>query len=294
MKRLLVALIVCSSIIISSPASASLGHYLNGGEGLKLASLPPEGFYYKLYNIYYTAARYKTDKSTKLDKKFNVDVFAQSHRFIYSSPWELLGGTLFFDVIVPFVYTDFYMQGAGNRDSMYALGDILLEPFVLTWHGARFDALIGFSLYFPVGYYHPNQPSSAGKGFWTFMFSAGGTFYFDEAKTWHVSTILRYQTHTRQYKTNIVWGDNFSFEWGAGKTIGNFDIGVAGYCAWQVTKDIGPHASNQYSAAFAIGPEIGYAIPEWGVGITGRALFEFGNRTGTEGFIGTLSITKAF
>lgn len=293
MKRLVTAFLLCCCFLFSGVAFAGHGHYTNGGEGLKAGTLPPEGIYWKMYNMYYTANRYKNDSSKKIGS-FNVDVYAQAHRFIYSSDIELLGANLVFDVIVPLVNTNIRMGGAFNNEK-FGVGDILVEPLVLAWHGDRYDAVVAPGIYLPTGYYDADNMASPGKGFWSFMFSGGGTLYLDEAKTWHAALVARYEIHTKQKRTNVTPGHDFHFEWGVGKTINQvFDIGVAGYCGWQVTNDSGGGSLNTRNDMYAVGPEIGFTIPDWGVHLSLRSLWEFENRSGSEGNITVFNITKAF
>ncbi len=299
MKRITCLFTALTMIILLSGISyAGSGHYTNGVEGIKAATLPPEGFYWRMYNAFYNANSIKDKHGDAISADFNVSVYAMVNRFIYSTPIEFLGANLVADLCIPLQYTDISMQNIGPfsfSDNEWGLGDILLEPALLAWHGARYDAALGIGVYFPTGRYNSDRPASAGKGFWTIMPSAGFTFYFDEEKTWSASVLARYEVHTEQQDTDWTPGNDFHFEWGIGKTINKvFDIGLAGYCSWQVTDDWGPNAVSDREEAYAVGPEIGFTVPSWGMMFSIRSLWEFENKVNSEGNITTLTITKAF
>ncbi|GAB1409383.1 hypothetical protein MASR1M90_05370 [Desulfovibrionales bacterium] len=296
-KRMCLVLtaLVC---LVGSSALAGSGHYVNGAEGIKAASLPPEGLYYRLYNVFYTADDLRDKNGHKADVDFDVNVFAMVHRLVYSSGIKVLGADLVADICVPLVYTDISMNAGGARifdDNKFGLGDILVEPILLGWHGPQYDAALGAGVYLPTGEFDADKPASPGKGFWTGLLSAGATLYFDEARTWSASVLARYEIHSEQDDTDITYGNDFHFEWGLGKTIAQiWDVGLAGYCRWQVTDDSGPGTTNDREQAYAIGPEVSVFVPDWAVGISLRSLWEFENKVNSQGNVTTLMIMKVF
>lgn len=298
MQRILASIVFCFSLVLCGNAFAGSGHYVSGAEGIRAASLPPPGTYWRMYNMFYTADRLKDNSGRRVPVDFDVDVYALANRFIYSSEIELLGGNLVMDMVIPLVNTNISMRDAGLysfSDNMFNLGDIMIEPLLISWHGDRYDAATGVGVYMPTGYYSSDRPASSGKGFWTIMFTAGGTVYFDEAKEWSASILSRYETHTQQEETRQTMGDRFHFEWGVGKNFNQMiDVGVAGYCYWQVTDDSGRNASDDREKAYAIGPEIGFVIPPVGVNVSIRSLWEFENRGVSQGNMTTLTLTKRF
>ena len=265
MKYLLACFTICCLLLSGSYAFAGSGHYVSGVEGLRAATLPPPGKYWRVYNVFYTADRFNDNNGNKAPGDFNVDVYALVNRFIYSSEVEILGGNLLMDIVIPAINTDISLRGAGPysfSDNKFGLGDICVEPFILSWHGDRYDAATAIGVYMPTGDFNKNRPASPGKGFWTLMLTAGGTVYFDDNKEWSASILSRYETHTEQDETDITKGDRFHFEWGVGRHFKNgFEAGIAGYAYWQVEDDSGPGSSNDREVAYAIGPEVGFVIP---------------------------------
>lgn len=280
-------------------AFASSGHYVNGVEGIKAATLPPEGFYVREYSVYYNAPEYRDKNNKIVNNDFKLNVYCQVTRLIYSSNISVLGGNLLFDAVVPFQYTDnsFKTGQSSPRTSedMFGLGDILLEPLLLSWHGDRYDAAIGTGLYIPTGYFSKNHPASPGKGFYTVMFTAGGTVYFDKERTWSASILSRYEVNTQQNETDITPGNDFHFEWGVGKTFNKtMTVGAAGYSSWQTTDDSGSGATDDRTTIYGIGPEVAFDIPAYTTSVSLRFIKEFSGQNSSQGSIGTLTLTKRF
>ncbi|SFL22339.1 Uncharacterized conserved protein [Desulfomicrobium norvegicum] len=298
MKKLLLTAAMATFVMMGSAALAGSGHYVSGVEGIKAATLPPEGIYWRMYNVLYTADDLRDKNGKEIDVDFDVNVYALVNRLVYSSGIELLGANLVADICVPLVYTDISMKAGGMTlfdDNEFGLGDILIEPAILAWHGPRYDAALGVGVYLPTGDFDADEPASPGKGFWTGMLTAGATFYFDEAKTWSISALSRYEIHSEQEDTDVTYGNDFHFEWGLGKTLAKtWDVGLAGYCRWQLTDDSGPGTTNDREEAYAIGPEVSVFVPEWGLGVSMRSLWEFENKVNSQGNVTTLMIMKAF
>lgn len=294
MKYWLLVFTLCFSFIQSSVAFGGHGHYTSGSEGLKASTLPPPGFYYRAYASYYSAGEFRGDNGKVTNSDFDASVFALANRFIYSSDIEVLGANIVFDCVIPVVGTDIHVMDGVSGDS-FGVGDILVEPLVLSWHEPWFDAAVGIGFWLPTGDFDRMDPSSIGKGFWSVMFTAGATVYFDSEKNWHASVLARYEIHTEQDETDITYGDDFSFEWGVGRTINKtIDIGIAGYCQWQLDKNTGKDADDNLHRAFAVGPEIAIAIPDWKASLSLRTLFEFENENSNQGNLTVLTFTKAF
>jgi hypothetical protein len=277
-------------------SAGETGHYVNGVEGIKAATLPPSGFYYRMYNVYYDADEMMDEDGDELDVGLDIDVYALVNRFVWISDIKMLRADFGADVIIPLVYTDVEIKAFGVDDDEFGLGDIAIEPFVLSWHGARYDASFGLAVYVPTG--ETDEPASPGKDFWTGLITLGGTYYFDVEKTWSASILSRYEIHSEKDETDVRPGNDFHFEWGIGKTLAKiWDVGMAGYCQWQVTDDSGSDvqgAKSVHDRVFAVGPEVTGFIPAAKSFLSLRSLWEFGAKDRTEGQVIALTLTKAF
>lgn len=300
MKQLIgmVVGIIISCVAGLNPVVAETGHYVNGVEGIKAATVPPPGFYYRLYAASYTSDQLLNEDGEDLNIGFDVNVLAFVNRLIWVSKTKILGADFGMDAVFPLIYTDISIDAAGIDENKFGLGDIFIEPFLLAWHGNTFDAAFGIGTYIPTGDYDKDNPASPGKDFWTMMITFGSTWYFDTEKTWSASILGRYEIHFDKNDTDVKPGNDFHFEWGIGKTIANvWDIGIAGYCHWQVTDDSGSDVvwdKGIHDRVYAIGPEIGAFFPSAGMILSLRSVWEFEAKDRSEGSITTLTFTKFF
>jgi hypothetical protein len=294
-KFISMILCICAAMMVmASSAAAYTGHYINGVEGIRAATLPPPGYYYRMYTLFYSADALRDGSGDELNVGFEATALAIANRFIYSSNYSLLGGNYIADIIIPVVYQHINIGVADIDDSQFGIGDICVEPFVLAWHGDRYDAAVGAAFYAPTGKYDKSDAASIGKDFYSVMFTAGGTCYFDPEKTIAASVLARYETHSRARGDDIKPGDDFHFEYGISKTVGAYDVGLAGYCQWQIGDDDGTGASDIRDSVFALGPEFATMIPSLKLLASLRAQLEFGAEDRPEGKVVTLTLTKIF
>ena len=136
------------------------------------------------------------------------------------------------------------------------------------------------------------------------MLSFSGTYFFDPEKTWSASILGRHEIHTEKSDTNIKPGQDFHFEWGVGKTLARiWDVGVIGYCQWQVTDNKGsglndpatnPALKDARAQVYAVGPEVSVFLPPYKLQISLRSLVEFDAEDRQEGNVTSLVFTKIF
>ncbi len=281
--------------ILVGAAIAAENEYPNGIEGIKAGSVPPPGFYYKMYNVYYTADTLTDSNGNDLNVDFDVKTFVNAHRFIWITDYKILGADYGMDAVIPLMNVDLKIGRFGIDDSQFGLGDIFIEPLILSWHTQCYDLSFGAGVWVPSGKYDKADPASPGKDMWTTMFTLGGTYYFDEAKTWSASILARYEIHSEKRDTDLQPGDDFHFEWGIGKSLGVWEIGAVGYCQWQVTDDNNAAGARQdKDKVYAVGPEASVFIAPAKLFLTVRSLWEFGSEERSEGVFTTLVLTKIF
>ncbi len=300
---LLAVAVMVSSLGVSRVIAQEKGNYVPGVEGIKAASLPPPGFYWRIYNAFYNSGTLKDEKGKEMPVGFDVNVWALVDRFIYVSPKKILGANYVCDIIIPFQYTGLKIDAKGVDDSKFALGDIAIEPFVLAWHGARYDAAFGLGFYAPTGSYDVTKPASPGNDHWSLLMTMGLTTYLDPEKTWSFSALSRFESHTERDKRKISPGKNLVIEWGLAKNAAKvWDIGLAGYMQWQLSDDSGiglefegvDYDETVHDKAYAIGPEVMAFIPSAKMFFSVRSLFEFGVEDRSQGNITTVTLTKIF
>lgn len=263
-------------------------HYPAGAEGIKGGSLPPPGVYFRDYNFFYTANRFKDGPPD-----FSIFAYINAPRVIWMTDWKILGADYGMDLIVPFGDLDWKVMG--TRDSYFGLGDIQIEPLLLSRHFKQFDLSGGYAVWAPTGDYSPSRPDLISKGFWSHMLTLGGTWYPDEEKTWALSLLNRYEICHQQEQTDTDPGQVYTLEWGFSKNINKtVDVGVIGYYQQQVTEDSGPLATSKLDRKVGLGPEINVVWPKLALFTSLRYAYEFAARERPEGHLVTLTLTKRF
>ncbi|MEH0018634.1 MAG: transporter [Desulfobacter sp.] len=247
----------------SGPVFASLSHYTPGGFGIRNATMPPPGLWFIDYSQFYDSDSYKGDNGNTSDTTdVDLSLFINVNLLTWITEKKFLGADYGMSVFVLLLNTDLNVNVMGfttTDDQRFGFGDIFIDPLVLAWHGNRWDAFLSSGAYLPTGDH--DKPASPGKGYWTFMHQAGGTVYFDAAKTWTASVRGRFLHSTEDQDTDIRPGNEAIFEYGLGKDIplkngSVLTAGVAGYSYIQLTKDSGPEASNLKAEGHAVGPEL--------------------------------------
>ncbi len=279
-------------------AQQETSHYPAGAEGLKGSSLPGAGTYLKWYNIFYTADTLKDRNGNDVPADLNVNVVATVPRLIWITDHKFLGADYGMDVAVPFLNVDLSVGSLGINDSKFGLGDVLYEPIVLGWHFDRWDVVAAAGIWLPTGDFSSAQAIHVGKGFYTGMFTLGATYYFDDAKSWHLSGLGRYETNSRKSDRDVRPGDDFHIEWGLGKNLTPaLAVGVTAYTHWQVTDDRGSavtYDASVHDRFYAVGPELLYFHEAAKMFFSLRYQKEFGAIDRTEGHNTVFSFVKIF
>ena len=283
-------LAVGASAVVADPIPPIVGHYPAGAEGIKAASLPPPGFYFRDYNFGYFA-----NELPGGPRDFSVDAYIQAPRLIWISDWKILGANYGADLIVPFGWQQIKIGPSTYRivHRDFGLGDIQIAPVLLAWHGKQWDAAFGYAWWAPSGDYSTANPASIGKGFWSQMFTFGGTYYFDPEKTWAVSLLNRYEFNQPNQDLNYRPGQILTMEWGLSKSLTKtIDVGLIGYYQQQTTDDSGANVTKLHAHVVGVGPEISAVCTKLGVIASLRSVREIEAAYRPEGNLLTLTLTK--
>lgn len=281
---------------LPGPAQAQpivAAHYPAGAEGIKGSSLPPPGLYFRDYNIGYFA-----DDFSNGPPEFDISAYVNAARLIWITECKILGADYGMDVIIPFGYMDWEagIPGAVAGGNYFGIGDIQLEPLLLSWHFPQFDLAAGYAVWAPTGDFSPLRPDILAKGFWSHMLTLGATFYFDEEKTWALSLLNRYEFCHEQEQTHIEPGQVYTLEWALSKSVAKtVDVGLVGFYQQQTTRDGGvPWASLLRDRKLGVGAEVSVVWPQIGAFTSLRYVHEFDAVERPEGDLVTFTFTKPF
>ena len=303
MKHLLIAagLSLAFTALTGRVQAQAPAHYVPGTEGLMGASLPPPGFYFRDYNLFYVAEQLTDLGGNKIKgAKFDAFVYAQVPRVIWVTNQKILGGDLGASTLLPFVSQNVaYNQSNGRyRSETFGVGDLLADGFI-AWHPKPFDFVISEGFYAPTGNSSAPPTTRVGQGFWSNLATAGVTWNSDAKRSWTVSVLNRFENSSEQRDTNITPGDAYTLEWGISKSVTRsaaqaIDLGVVGYYQQKVTGDTGDTGVPNKDRVAGIGPEVDIAFPKAELGITLRYEYEFIAENRAQGQTVTLTLTKRF
>lgn len=296
MKTLMIrilAVLALATLVGSSQAQPD-AHYPPGIEGIKGASLPPPGFYLRDYNLFYTADQLNNSSGRSAGpNNFQVLNFANVPRAIWITDAKIFGGYVGVDGLLPLVYQS--VKAGPYSSSTFGIGDFFAES-TLSWHLKQIDIGAGAGFWAPTGDSAPPPTTRAGAGYWSPMLTLGATYFPDEAKTWAVSVLNRYEFNTKDRDTHETPGQAWTMEWGLSKTVTKtIDCGLVGYYQQRVTVSTGPAPSEfPYSRVAAIGPEVTMAFPSAALYASLRYDYEFMADNRAQGHTVTLTLTKRF
>lgn len=267
--RFLSTALALAAALLAGAAHAE-GHYVTGVEGLQGSSVPPAGNYYLGYLVHYDINSFRAPNDAKLQGDGKVTALV--NRFVKITDTKLLGADYGFETIIPVIRTSLDIKAAALNDSDSGVGDVYLGPLVLGWHGPQWDAVAAAGLWLDTASH--NTPVAAGKGYKSTMLTGGVTYYFDPAKSVSGSALFRFERHGKN-DAGIRPGNQLSLEWGVGKNLGAYQLGVVGYSQWQLSEDSGPGANNLKSSKHALGAEVVYPVPGAGMFLKGAFYKEY-------------------
>lgn len=274
---------------LAATAASAQNHYVPGVEGIKAASLPPPGVYVRDYNVLYYADRLNDTRGNEVISPMfkRVFVYANVPRVIWITDYQLFGGYIGIDGLLPVQYTESRTRGFGGTDD-FGIGDFFGE---VTWskHTPAWDFSLGYGLWMPTA---DSSIGANGSGFWGHMFTAGATWHLDDDRRWSISALNRYEiSHEYQGRTP---GQYYTVEGGVSYALSKtIDFGGVGYFQQEVVPAEGVPASRRSRVA-GVGPELSVLWPAIGVNTSLRYLYEFDSQNRPQGHTVALTLTKRF
>lgn len=270
--RLIIALSIAVGLCGVAQAKEGGDQSANGAESWMAGAVPPPGNYFINYSGYYTGSL-RGGNGDKVPGA-NVDAWFNAFRFLQVTNHKFLGGNYGWQVIAPVVNQR--LELGGGTDTVTALGDITVSPYVMSWHQGNWHWVTGLDIFIPTGKYRAGEPRrSVGSNYWSFEPAFGVTYLNEQG--WEASAKFAYNFKTtntgyrdtpnspsQDYRS----GDEFHMDYLLGKHIGPWAVGVAGYYLQQTQNDTldgqSLGSSPAWSAGrkgrvFAFGPSVSYS-----------------------------------
>ncbi len=272
-KRIVTALSLGLVMCASAQAKEGGDQYPNGGETWLAGAVPPPGNYFINYFGYYSGNL--VDGDGKRVRGAGVDAWFDALRFVQTTEHKILGGNWGWHAILPLVHQSVNL-GAGSK-SKSGLGDVTINPFILSWHTPNWHWALALDINLPVGAYKSGDPrQSIGANYWSVEPLFAVSYMGDTG--WEVSAKFMYNIKSENKdfrpalgapKMDYQSGDEFHMDYLVGKRFGPWGVGLSGYYLKQTTNDeldgrkissaLGPWSDGRKGEVFAIGPSLTYA-----------------------------------
>ena len=234
-----------------------------GGEDFMGGALPPPGFYYLNYLMYYSANTVKDGNGNKIEvptRDFKLKAVVDLNRFVYITKYKILGADYGAQVIVPLVYLD-VQAFSPSSDRTSGIGDLIVTPVILGWHSKNWHGAFGLDAFVPTGSYDKTgKTPSIGRNYWTSEIAAAFTYLSDSGIEF--SSKVMYDINWENKDTKYKSGNEFHLDALLGYHMGpSWSLGINGYYYKQMTDDtlngvtVGDGIRAQVAA---IGPAVSY------------------------------------
>ena len=271
-KGLKILLAVAVLAALATPAFAGgARHYPNGAEAFWMGAAPPPGFYFMNYNLFYNSHEYMDAggnevRAGPLDG-FKINYYANVSRFIWISDCKLFGANYGMHTFIPFVDVDIHTNG--RKDHATGLGDIIIDPFILSWHWPNFHLTTGLDIHVPTGEYERGHMANQGWNHWTFEPIIAVTWKPLDDLPLNLSVKFMYDFNTKNSRgtnpmtglqADVVCGQELHFDYSLDYQLADWlKLGIGGYFYHQITRDKvdGDRVQGEMgsrSQTFAIGP----------------------------------------
>lgn len=271
MNRIGVALLLAGFVAGTAEAKEGGDQYPNGAETWLAGAVPPPGNYFINYLGHYSGDL--KDGNGNRAPAGSVDAWFNALRFLQISEHKILGGNWGWHVIAPLVYQDVDLGGSRSKGS---LGDVTINPFILSWHTKNWHWATGLDINLPTGTYESGEPrKSIGANYWSFEPLLAVTWLGDNG--WEVSAKFMYNIKGKNDefrfepstpKLEYQSGDDFHVDFIVGRRFGPWGAGLSGYYLKQTTNDEiegstvpanpGFWSAGRKGEVFAIGPSVVY------------------------------------
>ncbi|ENO91268.1 hypothetical protein C662_17318 [Thauera sp. 28] len=273
LNKLWAALALAGLAIGGAQAKEGGDQYPNGAETWLAGAVPPPGNYFINYFGYYSGDL--VDGGGNKVPGAGVDAWFNAFRFVQTTEHKILGGNWGWHVIVPVVHQDVNI-GFGGKSKL-GLGDITVNPFILSWHTKNWHWAAALDINLPTGAYKSGDPrTSIGANYWSVEPIFAFTYMGDTG--WEVSAKFMYNIKTSNKdfrpapgapKMKYSSGDEFHMDYLVGKRFGPWGVGLSGYYLKQTTNDKvngqtipagpgGAWSAGRKGEVFAIGPSVTY------------------------------------
>jgi hypothetical protein len=243
--------------------------YAGGNEDFMAGALPPPGFHFINYFLWYHADEYKDLRIGGVKARdlfgeapeFDLDVVCNAFRFLYVSNIKVLDADLAFHLILPILYmnADISLPVAHLSDSSTGFGDTTFGP-ALGWHSKNWHLIAALDVNAPTGDHDLEEVALLGRNYWDVEPVLAVTYLSDCG--FEISAKFMYDFNLENPDTDYTSGQEFHFDYLIGQHIGDWNVGINGAFYVQTTDDDFSNEPEGFDGnkgrSFSIGPVIQY------------------------------------
>ena len=261
-----------------------------GGTDIRTAQLPPPGIYGGHITLIAKADKFYDGSGVLVPALSELDLFKQRWApfALYVPDVEVLGGRIGIAAIVPGGVECGHLFAGTPTRCVAGIGDPYMEigwsRFFGTMRPSKFAGALpvaegltlalGFGTVFPFGKYDAVDATgtgiSIGNNIWVFAPTAAVTFVTKPiiADGTEFSARLYWNNYLENPDTKYLTGTLMNIDFAVSEKIGRFQVGFAGFYAWQTEDDkqfgIRLPPDGRRTEIFEYGAVLAYDLPEYG------------------------------
>jgi hypothetical protein len=262
--------LLLSSASVALAAENGGSAYPDGTESFFGGAMPPPGTYLVSYNQFYSADKFANDYP--VFEEFEIDTLATVARGVYVSDKTIFGASWGMHAFLIFAHADITL--GGGQDEKTAMGDLIIDPFLLGWHKGNWHVATGIDFYIPVGSYDKKRLANIGRNYYTIQPIISTTYL--HPKGYELTTKWMYDINFENDDTKYDSGNAVHVDYLVAKHHGPLAIGLGGYVHRQLEDDKGEGAvlGGFKAKAASIGPQVRYQFPK-GIAVAAKYQKEF-------------------
>jgi len=253
------------------PAGASengAAHYPTGTNTIEAALMPPPGDSLWLnYITYYTADRFNNSNGDSAVPGYRVSAEAEAARLLHT--WTAIDGVAWTSGII-FIASDADLHVPNRSGSGGGLGDLVIQPVLLTAAFGNLHVLGGFDVSLPTGNYSKDKLVNPGLNYTTVAPQFALTWL--PTKELEFSLFSTAGFNSTNQETHYTSGDYFDIDYAIGyrpvPSLPVLQVSVVGYYFDQFDDDQlngRQFLDGHRSRVFAVGPQIRYRLAKGGI-----------------------------
>lgn len=245
-------------------------HYPVGTNTIVPALMPAVGDSLWLnYITYYTADRSNNSNGESALPDYNVTAVAEAARLLHT--WIAIDGVAWTTGII-FIANDTTLYVPNRTGSGGGIGDLVIQPVLLTAAFGNLHVLCGFDVSLPTGKYSKDNLVNPGLNYTTVSPQVALTWL--PRKELELSLFATVGFNSTNQATHYTSGDYFDVDYSIGyrliPSLPALQFSLAGYYFDQFSDDKvngSEYLDGHRSRAFAVGPQVRYKFARGGVAL---------------------------